>query len=109
MWKTTDFPRARKGYTWSIVLQVLLSKCVVHLLRLTSTVLYTVLVQYLVARENRNRSLRDTGGDNFDQLGHDSPLREETGLAKAGLEEESAEPDDSGTLKRVDSRVATLI
>jgi hypothetical protein len=24
VWKTTDFPRARKGYTWSIVLQVLL-------------------------------------------------------------------------------------
>ena len=26
VWKTTDFPRARKGYTWSIVLQVLLSE-----------------------------------------------------------------------------------
>ncbi|KAF2656229.1 MFS general substrate transporter [Lophiostoma macrostomum CBS 122681] len=24
VWKTTDFPRARKGYTWSIVLEVLL-------------------------------------------------------------------------------------
>ncbi|KAH6970946.1 major facilitator superfamily domain-containing protein [Ilyonectria sp. MPI-CAGE-AT-0026] len=26
VWKTTDFPAARKGYTWSIILQVLLSK-----------------------------------------------------------------------------------
>jgi hypothetical protein len=26
VWKTTDFPAARKGYTWSIVLNVLLSK-----------------------------------------------------------------------------------
>lgn len=26
VWKTTDFPRATKGYTWSIVLQVLLSE-----------------------------------------------------------------------------------
>lgn len=26
MWKTTDFPAATKGYTWSIVLQVLLGK-----------------------------------------------------------------------------------
>jgi MFS transporter, ACS family, pantothenate transporter len=25
VWKTTDFPAARKGYTWSIVLEVLLS------------------------------------------------------------------------------------
>jgi hypothetical protein len=26
VWKTTDFPRATKGYTWSIVLQVLLGR-----------------------------------------------------------------------------------
>lgn len=26
VWKTTDFPAARKGYTWSIILQILLSK-----------------------------------------------------------------------------------
>jgi hypothetical protein len=26
VWKTVDFPAARKGYTWSLVLQVLLSK-----------------------------------------------------------------------------------
>ena len=25
VWKTTDFPRAAKGYTYSIVLQILLS------------------------------------------------------------------------------------
>lgn len=25
VWKTTDFPAATKGYTWSLVLQVLLS------------------------------------------------------------------------------------
>lgn len=28
VWKTTDFPRATKGYTFSIVLQVLLSKSI---------------------------------------------------------------------------------
>jgi hypothetical protein len=27
MWKTTDFPAARKGYTYSTILQVLLSSC----------------------------------------------------------------------------------
>lgn len=27
VWKTTDFPAARKGYAWSLVLQILLSKC----------------------------------------------------------------------------------
>ena len=26
VWKTTDFPAATKGYTWSIVLETLLSK-----------------------------------------------------------------------------------
>lgn len=26
VWKTTDYPAAKKGYTWSIVLSVLLSK-----------------------------------------------------------------------------------
>lgn len=26
VWKTTEFPAARKGYTWSLVLQILLSK-----------------------------------------------------------------------------------
>lgn len=26
VWKTTDFPYARKGYLWSIVLQILLGK-----------------------------------------------------------------------------------
>jgi MFS family permease len=30
VWKTTDFPAARKGYLWSIVLQVLLSKYTDH-------------------------------------------------------------------------------
>lgn len=27
VWKTTDFPAAKKGYLWSIILQVLLSEC----------------------------------------------------------------------------------
>lgn len=30
VWKTTDFPAARKGYTWSLVLQILLRKSRCH-------------------------------------------------------------------------------
>lgn len=26
VWKTTDFPAAKKGYLWDIVLQILISK-----------------------------------------------------------------------------------
>ncbi|KAJ9602537.1 hypothetical protein H2200_013080 [Cladophialophora chaetospira] len=41
VWKTTDFPRARKGYTWSLVLQVLL-------------IVWTALIQILLWRDKRN-------------------------------------------------------
>ncbi|KAL2177338.1 major facilitator superfamily domain-containing protein [Thermothelomyces heterothallicus CBS 202.75] len=40
IWKTTDFPRATKGYTWSIILQCLL-------------VLVTAIVQYLLWRDKK--------------------------------------------------------
>ena len=40
VWKTTDFPLARKGYTWSIVLQVLL-------------ILHTAAIQILLWRDKR--------------------------------------------------------
>lgn len=34
VWKTTDFPRAEKGYTWSIILNALLSESQCFLQRL---------------------------------------------------------------------------
>ncbi|KIY01808.1 uncharacterized protein Z520_01946 [Fonsecaea multimorphosa CBS 102226] len=40
VWKTVDFPAARKGYTWSLVLQVLL-------------ILWTALIQLLLWRDKR--------------------------------------------------------
>ncbi|KIW68139.1 hypothetical protein PV04_04106 [Phialophora macrospora] len=40
VWKTVDFPAARKGYTWSLVLQVLL-------------ILWTALIQVLLWRDGR--------------------------------------------------------
>ncbi|AEO71834.1 uncharacterized protein THITE_2148444 [Thermothielavioides terrestris NRRL 8126] len=40
VWKTTDFPAARKGYTWSIILQILL-------------ILITALTQFLLWRDKR--------------------------------------------------------
>lgn len=36
VWKTTDFPRAEKGYTWSIILNALLSELHCFLQRLWS-------------------------------------------------------------------------
>ncbi|KIW24328.1 uncharacterized protein PV07_10052 [Cladophialophora immunda] len=40
VWKTVDFPAARKGYTWSLILQVLL-------------ILWTALIQLLLWRDGR--------------------------------------------------------
>ncbi|KAL2157232.1 hypothetical protein VTH06DRAFT_6272 [Thermothelomyces fergusii] len=40
VWKTTDFPKATKGYTWSIILQCLL-------------ILATAIVQYLLWRDEK--------------------------------------------------------
>ncbi|KIV93566.1 hypothetical protein PV10_04772 [Exophiala mesophila] len=45
VWKTTDFPAARKGYTWSLVLQILL-------------VLWTALIQILLWRDRRAEARR---------------------------------------------------
>lgn len=68
MWKTTDFPRATKGYTYSIVLQVLLSKHVssfrfllsdIHWNLLTFqllTVLVTATTQILLWRDRKRAS-----------------------------------------------------
>lgn len=41
VWKTTDFPAAQKGYTWAIVLQVLL-------------ILVTAVIQLLLWRDRKN-------------------------------------------------------
>lgn len=66
MWKTTDFPQAPKGYTWSLVLQVLLSKMsfpclqyVFFFIDNSSTVLATATTQYLLWRDKK--SLAKTG------------------------------------------------
>ncbi|KIW09916.1 hypothetical protein PV08_11692 [Exophiala spinifera] len=40
VWKTTDFPAARKGYLWSIILQILL-------------IFWTALIQFLLWRDKR--------------------------------------------------------
>lgn len=67
VWKTTDFPRARKGYTWSLILQVLLGKFTLKRIekkrrrekRLTDLfpplriVLWTALIQLLLWRDKR--------------------------------------------------------
>jgi ACS family pantothenate transporter-like MFS transporter len=46
VWKTTDFPRARKGYTWSVVLQVLL-------------IVWTAAIQGLLWRDRRAARRRE--------------------------------------------------
>ncbi|KAH6972289.1 major facilitator superfamily domain-containing protein [Ilyonectria sp. MPI-CAGE-AT-0026] len=40
VWKTTNFPAAKKGYTWTLVLQVLL-------------IVWTAIIQFLVARDKK--------------------------------------------------------
>ncbi|KAF3763484.1 MFS general substrate transporter [Cryphonectria parasitica EP155] len=47
VWKTTDFPRATKGYTWSIVLQILL-------------ILVTALAQLLLWRDRKRAATIQT-------------------------------------------------
>lgn len=62
MWKTTDFPYARKGYLYSSVLQVLLSKFIeYHLKHVLHTnilsfllVFVTAAIQLLLWRDKRN-------------------------------------------------------
>ncbi|KAK9236284.1 major facilitator superfamily [Lipomyces kononenkoae] len=46
VWKTTDFPAARKGYTWSIVLQVL-------------SIVVTAAIQLLLWRDQRKEARAD--------------------------------------------------
>lgn len=58
MWKTTDFPAAKKGYLWSIILQVLLGKLnhivQVPLLCLQElSVIVTAVIQYLLWRDKK--------------------------------------------------------
>ncbi|KAJ7694821.1 major facilitator superfamily domain-containing protein [Mycena rosella] len=48
VWKTTDFPRATKGYHWSIVLQFLLLS-------------WTALILYLLRRDRRREAVREGG------------------------------------------------
>ncbi|KAF4460158.1 MFS general substrate transporter [Fusarium albosuccineum] len=56
VWKTTDFPAARKGYTWSIILQVLL-------------ILVTALVQFLLWRDEKKakETAANSGSDEGEQ------------------------------------------
>lgn len=49
VWKTTDFPRARKGYTWSIVLQILL-------------IVHTLAIQLLLLRDDKAAAKRESVG-----------------------------------------------
>ncbi|KAL4778273.1 major facilitator superfamily domain-containing protein [Aspergillus varians] len=46
VWKTTDFPAAKKGYLWSIILQILL-------------ILVTAVVQFLLWRDKKRESQTD--------------------------------------------------
>lgn len=63
VWKTTDFPRAAKGYTWSTVLNALLSKSheiLIHQLAYTiltnSSVVWTAVVQLLLAWDRKRQA-----------------------------------------------------
>ncbi|KAF2439087.1 MFS general substrate transporter [Karstenula rhodostoma CBS 690.94] len=49
VWKTTDFPRAYKGYTWSLVMQVLL-------------IVWTAAIQVLLWRDRRAEAKRGVDG-----------------------------------------------
>ncbi|KAK7052448.1 hypothetical protein R3P38DRAFT_2762817 [Favolaschia claudopus] len=59
VWKTTDFPRATKGYHWSIILQFLLSETLSRDRRdlLTAlSVTWTFLILYLLRRDKKKGS-----------------------------------------------------
>ncbi|EPE03059.1 allantoate permease [Ophiostoma piceae UAMH 11346] len=60
VWKTTDFPAARKGYTWSTILQSLL-------------ILETALIQLLLWRDNRNAKKHGDLETNPDVASETSP------------------------------------
>ncbi|KAH6892539.1 putative allantoate permease [Thelonectria olida] len=69
VWKTTDFPAARKGYTWCIVLQAL-------------SILVAASIQILQARDKRIAAREDVAS--LGEFPVDSEL-------------ETADPDDKGT------------
>ncbi|KAI8653102.1 MFS domain-containing protein [Fusarium keratoplasticum] len=73
MWKTTDFPAARKGYTYSSILQVLL-------------LLETAIIQLLLWRDRR-QELRSRIADSPPPLIY-SDEEEQTGGSKAPEDEE---------------------
>jgi MFS transporter, ACS family, pantothenate transporter len=63
VWKTTDFPRAAKGYTWSTVLNALLSKSPENLIGqlgytilTVSSVVWTAVVQLLLAWDRKRQA-----------------------------------------------------
>lgn len=63
VWKTTDFPRAAKGYTWSTVLNALLSKStetllyqMIYTILTGSSVVWTALVQLLLAWDRKRQA-----------------------------------------------------
>lgn len=63
VWKTTDFPRAAKGYTWSTVLNALLSKSpetlidqLVYAILTYSSVVWTAVVQLLLAWDRKRQA-----------------------------------------------------
>lgn len=63
VWKTTDFPRAAKGYTWSTVLNALLSKStetliyqLAYAILTGSSVVWTAIVQLLLAWDRKRQA-----------------------------------------------------
>ncbi|GKZ28969.1 hypothetical protein AbraIFM66950_002216 [Aspergillus brasiliensis] len=59
VWKTTDFPAAKKGYLWAIILQVLL-------------ILVTATVQFLLWRDRKKESQRAETGEPIEESDSDS-------------------------------------
>ncbi|KAJ5196585.1 hypothetical protein N7449_007064 [Penicillium cf. viridicatum] len=67
VWKTTDFPQAPKGYTWSIVLQVLL-------------ILSTAIVQFLLWHDKKKAAKAEVGLSANDPL-ESSSIEGDTSVA----------------------------
>ncbi|KAM0469631.1 hypothetical protein ACHAP7_009862 [Fusarium lateritium] len=65
VWKTTDFPRAAKGYTWSIILNALL-------------IVWTAVVQLLLARDRKKAAkARTLLSDDSEANSHDEETTDE--------------------------------
>jgi MFS transporter, ACS family, pantothenate transporter len=81
VWKTTDFPRARKGYTWSVVLQVLLGEFALQRFENSghtdkSLVLLTATIQLLLWRDKRKAARTEAVDELPGYEGSDSPQLE---------------------------------